>query len=373
MGILDLIKYAPESTIPAAPNPYDWSSLPYAGLMANLGMPGGFDSGSGFDPSAPTYANVALPGYQQSGGTPDYSFQDTFGGHSGLTQNPDGTFTAKRRVEGSPDSTAYETTQFKVSDDGKSLVPVDGKWSPITIKDTGFFESIGNAVSDFGGVLGDALPTLAVPIAASLLYPALAGGSAGAAGAAAGDAAAGGLLDLGGGMASGIPAWDAAAAAAGIPLEYAAPPLLSGINTAATNPALLESAVGTPGYGVSSAGAGGGAGVLTGPTAGMLPGTSGPTTGSTPTGTAGSGLFGDAASGVMDFIAKNPALIGALLGGAVGGAGKGSYDVGNRTPLNPLQRPTYTRPTRDYGSGLPGGLGSQSAGLFADYMRKMGG
>lgn len=38
---------------------------------------------------------------------------------------------------------------------------------------------------------------------------------------------------------------------------------------AATNPALIESAVGTPGYGVSSAGAGGGSGVLTGPTAGM--------------------------------------------------------------------------------------------------------
>ena len=368
MGILDLIKYAPESTTPglmSAPNPYDWSSLPYLGMMGSTGMGPAPENFGGGDTS--TYAKFGLPGFDPN----SFSYQSTFGGHSGVTQNPDGTFTAQRRVQNSPDKSAYEQTQYKLSDDGKSLVPVNNQWNPITIKDTGFLESIGDAAKDFGGVLGDALPTLALPIAASFMYPALAGGSAGAAGgAAAGDAAASGVLDLGGGMASGIPAWDAAAAAAGIPLEYAAPPLLSGINTAATNPALIESAVGTPGYGASSAGAGGGAGVLTGTTAGMTPGMSGPTVGGT---TAGSGLLGSAGSGLMDFVKSNPNLLGTLLGGLLGGGasgGGGSYNVGNRTPLKPLERPTFTPKQVDYGQGLPGGLGSQSAGLFADYMRR---
>jgi hypothetical protein len=107
------------------------------------------------------------------------------------------------------------------------------------------------------------------------------------------------------------------------------------------------------------------------PAAGMLPGVSGSPAAppSTPS------PLGSAASGLWDFVKNNPSLAGTLLGGllgggAGGGGGGGSYDVGNRTPLKPLERPTFTPKQVDYGQGLPGGLGSQSAGLFADYMRR---
>lgn len=187
----------------------------------------------------------------------------------------------------------------------------------------------------------------------------------------------GGLLGLSGtAPAAGLTGGDALAAAAGdVGFDAGSNAIWAGgTNLAATNPALIESAVGTPGYGASSAGAGGGAGLLTGPTAGMLPGTSGPTVdGAAPSLPASApSSLGSAASGLWDFVKNNPSLFGTLLGGALGGGlgGKDSYDVGNRTPLKPLERPTFTPKQVDYGQGLPGGLGSQSAGLFADYMRR---
>lgn len=115
--------------------------------------------------------------------------------------------------------------------------------------------------------------------------------------------------------------------------------------------------------------------------------TLGTTTGALPSLGAGDGLatagiggatgtLGSAASGLFDFIKSNPNLIGTLVGGLLGGGmsgGKAGYDVGNRTPLKPLEQPKFTPRKEDYGTGLPSGLGNQSAGLFADYMRRMGG
>ena len=355
------------------PNLYDWSSLPYYGLMQNFGAPGGWDSGSSQDPTTDkTYANVVLPGQKYSA-MPNYAFQDTFGGHSGITQNSDGTFNALRRIQGNTDKSQYEQTSYKLSDDGKSLVPVDNQWTPITIKDTGLLESIGGALKDIAplalGVAG------AWGVGSLLANAGLGAGTA--AGAGSGATAGSGIIDLGGAMASGIPAWDAAAAAAGLPLEYAAAPILSGINTAATNPALIESAVGTPGYGASSAGAGGGAGVLTGATAGMLPGVSGPTVGgTTPTvpnpATAGSGVLGS----LGDWLMKNPMLAGALLGKVAGGGFSGSGGSGSRTaaPLPADYKPlTYGTPSGIFGKYDPtaeelAAPGSQ--GMFANYLKR---
>ena len=312
------------------PNLYDWSSLPYYGLMQNFGAPGGWDSGSSQDPTTDkTYANVVLPGQKYSA-MPNYAFQDTFGGHSGITQNSDGTFNALRRIQGNTDKSQYEQTSYKLSDDGKSLVPVDNQWTPITIKDTGVLESIGGALKDIAPL---ALGMAGVWGAGSLLANA---------GSGAGATAGSGIIDLGGGMASGIPAWDAAAATAGLPLEYAAPPILSGINTAATNPALIESAVGTPGYGASSAGAG------------------------------GSGVLGS----LGDWLMKNPMLAGALLGKVAGGGFSGSGGSGSRTaaPLPADYKPlTYGTPSGIFGKYDPtaeelAAPGSQ--GMFANYLKR---
>jgi len=74
----------------------------------------------------------------------------------------------------------------------------------------------------------------------------------------------------------------------------------------ATNAALAESAVGTAGYGASSAGAGGGAGQLS---SGLL-----------------GGVFdgvdmGKIGSGLLDYAAKNPKVVGSLAGGLLGATG----------------------------------------------------
>ena len=337
-SLFDLIKYAPESTTPglmSAPNPYDWSSLPYLGMMGSTGMGPAPENFGGGDTS--TYAKFGLPGFDPN----SFSYQSTFGGHSGVTQNPDGTFTAQRRVQNSPDKSAYEQTQYKLSDDGKSLVPVNNQWNPITIKDTGFLESIGDAAKDFGGVLGEALPTLAVPLLASFVAPSLGLTGAPAAGAAGTAGATGAAFD----------------------------PLNAYLTTGGVEGSIAGGAA-------AGGGAAGAVGIMGPPVAemaGLLPTVA-------PTLPAAGGLLSllpdalkTAGSGALDFLKSNPNLAGTLLGGLLGGGasgGGGSYNVGNRTPLKPLERPTFTPKQVDYGQGLPGGLGSQSAGLFADYMRR---
>lgn len=103
----------------------------------------------------------------------------------------------------------------------------------------------------------------------------------------------------------------------------------------ATNAALIESAVGTPGYGASSAGLGGGAGVLSGPTASLglgdvpsVPGASAPTSSASPASSASTNPFG-LSQGVWD------KLLQAGLGGLLG-AGLNELGPDMPTPPNPV-------------------------------------
>lgn len=78
------------------------------------------------------------------------------------------------------------------------------------------------------------------------------------------------------------------------------------LNTNATNPALIDSALGTPGYGTSSAGLGGGAGTGLG------------------------GLFGDAMNGIKNIPGQvQNSVVGKLLGSVLGGSGGGISGLGN--------------------------------------------
>ena len=76
----------------------------------------------------------------------------------------------------------------------------------------------------------------------------------------------------------------------------------------ATNAALIESASGTAGYGASSAGAGGGAGQLSG---GLLSGWDG---------------LKQAGGSLLDYAAKNPKVVGGLIGAVAGGAEGGDEE-----------------------------------------------
>jgi hypothetical protein len=88
------------------------------------------------------------------------------------------------------------------------------------------------------------------------------------------------------------------------------------------NAAQAESAVGTAGYGASSAGPGGGAGKLSG---GLL---------------SGLGDFGTAAQKAIEYAAKNPKIVGGLLG-AAGGATEGGGGGGTEPYTGPM--PTISR------------------------------
>ena len=135
----------------------------------------------------------------------------------------------------------------------------------------------------------------------------------------------------------------------------AAAPAAAAPATGATNPALIESAVGTPGYGASSAGAGGGAGALATGLPSWVP---------------------DGLAPAWDFIKGNPKLIGALAGGLLGGVGsggeetpasytgpmptitRGNWNADNRAAYKPMQMTQYgggllsTPGTKQAGSGL---------------------
>lgn len=153
-----------------------------------------------------------------------------------------------------------------------------------------------------------------------------------------------------------------------------AAPAAAGGFAAPTNMALIESALGTPGYGLSSAGLGGGAGVLAGalPTLGTIPEASILRTADLPAISGGGGLF----SGAGDLL-RTPGigrLAGSLIGGAVGrAAGGGGGGGGGRTVnMNPQQSTTRAPTQHAYepSQAMPNGLGSSSAGLFDDWMKQ---
>lgn len=184
--------------------------------------------------------------------------------------------------------------------------------------------------------------TLAAPTGTGAGLSAAAGQGltlAGATGTGAGLAAGTGAGIIGSGIGASIPTGSVLGSLAG-----AAPNML------ATNPALIESAVGTPGYGASSAGAGGGAGAV------------------------GSGLLGtlkNAGSGLIDWAKANPGQalqLGGLLGGAM--AAKPPGEEAYTGPMPTIKRGGFQASvTPQYrqaqgGGLLPMSVGEQNSGLW---------
>jgi hypothetical protein len=165
-----------------------------------------------------------------------------------------------------------------------------------------------------------------------------AGGGAGAEAVSGMDLAADAALGTGNNITTAGGLLSAAPAAA--PAAAAAP------NMAATNPALIESAVGTPGYGLSSAGAGGGAGALAGSLPSWLP---------------------KELSGVWDFVKDNPKLVGALAGGLLGGASSDastSEPAPYNGPMPTIKRGNWSATPTGYDPSklAPGGGGLLNVG-----------
>ena len=336
-----------------ATNSYDWSTLPYYGLMPNYGMPGGFDSGAYQDPTTDqTYAQVGLPGFN-SGPKPtaDYGFQNVFGGHSGLTQNADGTFNALRLVEGGNDPTKYEQTTYKLSDDGKSLVPVNNQWTPITIKDQSAWEGLMSGLKDAAPVFLPALGVGALATNGFGLFGDAAAGS-GATGAATGsvgtgEAIGGGLKVLGENsmLPFSVESMTAPALETGLFPQIA--PSITSLSTAAL-PALstFSGAGATP----------------------VVP---------NPAGTGGSGLLntlGSAVGSAGSYLLNNPGLLGGLLGALTSKGGSGGGGSRSAAPLPANYRPlTYGTPEGIFGKYEPTAneLAAPGAqGIFANYLKR---
>lgn len=89
---------------------------------------------------------------------------------------------------------------------------------------------------------------------------------------------------------------------------------------ASTNPALLESAVGTPGYGASSAGAGGVSAAQTAANSLLNPLLN------------ATGMTGNTLGTIWEFAKSNPKLVGGLLGGLLGGSSGGGYSYNGPMP-----------------------------------------
>jgi hypothetical protein len=140
------------------------------------------------------------------------------------------------------------------------------------------------------------------------------------------------------------------------------------------NAALAESAAGTAGYGASSAGLGGGATASWGAGAGYAADAA----------AGGGGLFGNSqlgqiGNGLLDYAAKNPKVVGGLLGslaGATGGLSSGSSDAPYTGPMPTISRGGWqprvqaqqmALPT--FGQGLKTTQGNANSGLW----RFMGG
>lgn len=174
--------------------------------------------------------------------------------------------------------------------------------------------------------------------------------AAGAFGGAGAASTAGNGAFLGEGVASGVPAWDAAAGSG----------VLGGAGAVGNGAFLGEGAA----SGVPAWDAAAGSGVLA------------PAVTSTVTpAVSGSGLLGD----VGKWAAANPSiakLIGAGVGGLIGKAVSGTPDNGSASPASVVMNPqkfnpsTYTMADTPPSQGLANGLGSSSAGLFDEYMKK---
>jgi len=102
------------------------------------------------------------------------------------------------------------------------------------------------------------------------------------------------------------------------------------LNTAATNPALIESAVGTAGYGASSAGLGGGAGAIGAGAGALNTGATNPALIESAVGTPGYGLSSAGAGGAAGL---NP--LTNLIDRVTAGLGNGSGVTGLLSGLNP--------------------------------------
>jgi len=206
----------------------------------------------------------------------------------------------------------HTTTQYKVQD-GK-LVPIGAKeWEQ---------ESTWNDFRDNG------LPMFAAVLGGGLAYNALGAAGASSAGGLSGmDLAADAVLGAGNNITTAGSMFDAAGglAGTGIPQFAQQPgygqqvggaladasgssPMTGAVNSAATNPALIDSALQTPGYGVSSAGIGGGPG----------------------TGLAG--VIGDAVNGLKQIPGVSKVggnIVSNLLGSVLGGGSGGVSTLGN--------------------------------------------
>jgi hypothetical protein len=245
------------------------------------------------------------------------------------------------------------------------------------------FEPMWTSSSDWG--------TARSAAKAAATFAAIAGTAGAATGAfGAGAAEGAGVLGngafLGEGVASGIPAWDAAvgsgvlggAGAAGAAGNgaFLGEGVSSGVPAwdAATGSGVLGSAAGSaagfPGEGAVSGvpawDAAPGSGVL---------GSAASTAVNAATPTSGSGLLGQAGT----FLANNPSLaklIGAGLGGLIGRAVSGPPNSGGGQPQSvnmnarAMTPGTSTLMDTPPSQGLPSGLGSSSAGLFDEYMKK---
>lgn len=201
-------------------------------------------------------------------------------------KNPDGTFTVIRTRPGSTDPYDGQMATVSVGPNGQvNVLGGESAWQAYKpdsnskffgqmaltglalgggLAAGGFFGGAGAAGAGAGaaaapgaGAIGE---TAAAGLGALEAPVTLAGGGASLSspitlgGAAIGDAGLSTAGALGGGIGGGLAPSTIATLGAGAGAGAAA------LNTSATNPALIESAAGTPGYGASSAGAGGGAG-----------------------------------------------------------------------------------------------------------------
>lgn len=270
--------------------------------------------------------------------TPNGKFErGEFGKYSGITQNPDGTYKVGRLRDNKTSDNDYEYSQYKLETgpDGKQQFVQVSDWTPEN-RNSGWEKNLKAAAGMGAVMLGGAAMGGAFGGGSGLL-----GGSASASPGVLGGSEMGGLFSpnvLGG---SG---------------SLAGTDVLGGYGLGG-----YEGVAGTAGLGgIGSMDVAGGFGV-------------------NPLDLV-SGALPDASSklpaGLLDAL-KNPALaklVGPLIGGllakeAGGGSGGSAQPRMNMAPQAMTQQAPTLRPMEP-SVGLPSGLGSQSAGLFDEYLKK---
>lgn len=155
----------------------------------------------------------------------------SLGSNGGITpvEGKPGYYTLTRQPAGNKNYNLVQA-EYKVGADGKTLERV-GDWKPIQVQsDTQNFQHFAKATAAAAAVAAGAAYGLGAEGVGAGVGEGAGAGLGEAAGAGIGDAAGSGLA----------------------------------IDTGASNPALIDSAMGTPGYGASSAGPGGGSGLSSG-------------------------------------------------------------------------------------------------------------